>query len=81
MGFHKNWDVADIAGQIRRLSTNCSSAYTDGFTAFELKKDLYLIKDIVDRAISESPNFGELEELWLKEREQQLIINILKQKK
>lgn len=81
MSFHKNWDVADIAGQIRRLSANCSSPYTDGFTAFEIKKDLYLIKDIIDAAISESPNFGDLEEEWLKDREQQRIISILKQKK
>ena len=43
----KNWDVANIASQLRELSNQCSSPYNDGFTAFELKKDLYQIKDLI----------------------------------
>lgn len=80
MGFRKNWDVADIASQIRQLSLNCSSSYTDGFTAWELKKDLYQIKDLVDQALKTSPDFGNLEQQWLTEQEQKRIINILKSK-
>lgn len=80
MGFRNNWDVDDIAGQIRRLSANCSSPYTDGLTSFELKKDLYQIKDLIDTALAEAPRFGDLEEQWLKNREQQRIINILKKR-
>ena len=80
MGLKKNWDVANIASQIRQLSLNCSSSYTDGLTAWELKKDLYQIKNIVDRALAESPNFGDLEAQWLTEQEQKRIINILKSK-
>lgn len=80
MGFHKNWDVVDIISQINRLSTNCSSSYTDGFTAWELKKDLYQLKSVIDRALKGSPNFGNLEDEWLKEQEQKHIINILKSK-
>lgn len=78
MGLKKTWDVSDIAGQVHRLSSNCSSRYTDGFTAFELKKDLYQIKEIVDRALQDAPNFGELEKDWLTEQEQKRIIKILK---
>ena len=80
MGFKKNWDVANIAGQIRQLSLNCSSSYTDGFTAWELKKDLYQIKELVNRALAESPKFGDLEQKWLTEQEQKRIINILSSK-
>ena len=80
MGFKKSWDTADIAHQIRSLSRECSSLYNDGFTAFELKKELHLIKTIVDQALHNAPEFGEMEETWLKEQEQKRIINILKEK-
>lgn len=80
MGVNKNWDVANIASQIRQLSLNCSSSYTDGFTAWELKKDLYQIKDLVEQSLKTSPNFGDLEKQWLTEQEQKRIINILKSK-
>jgi len=74
----KNWDVANIASQIRELSNQCSSPYNDGFTSFELKKDLYQIKDLVEQALNRSPNFGELEQEWLTNQEQKRIIKILK---
>lgn len=74
----KNWDVANIASQIRELSNQCSSPHNDGFTSFELKKDLYQIKDLVEQALNRSPNFGELEQEWLTNQEQKRIIKILK---
>jgi len=74
----KNWDVANIASQLRELSNQCSSPYNDGFTAFELKKDLYQIKDLIDQALTRAPNFGELEQQWLTDQEQKRIIKILK---
>lgn len=80
MGFKKSWDVANIASQVHSLSRNCSSSYTDGFTAFECKKDLYQLKEIIDQALKESPDFGDLEKAWLKEQEQKRILNILKQR-
>jgi diphthamide biosynthesis methyltransferase len=78
MGFKKNWDVADIASQIHSLARECSSVYNDGFTSFECKKDLYQLKLIVDNALSNAPDFGELEQEWLTEQEQKRIIKILK---
>lgn len=80
MGFNKNWDISSIVIQIRQISIDCSSSHTNGFTAWELKKDLYQIKDIVDRALSAAPNFGVLEKQWLTDQEQKRIINILKSK-
>ncbi len=78
MGFKKNWDVSDIASQIHSLARECSSMYKYGFTSFECKKDLYQLKQIVDNALSEAPDFGELEQDWLTEQEQKRIIKILK---
>jgi hypothetical protein len=78
MGFKKSWDVADITRQLHSLERECASPYNDGFTAFELKKELYLIKEIVDRAMEQSPNFGDMEDQWLQEQEKKRIIKILK---
>lgn len=78
MSLRKNWDVADIANQLHSLSRECSSAYNDGIVSFEFKKELYIIKEIVDRALSNAPDFGEMEKQWLNEREQKRIISILK---
>jgi hypothetical protein len=74
----KSWSVEDVANQLRALSRECASPYNDGFTAFELKKDLYQIKELVDHALNSSPNFGDLEQEWLTAQEQKRIIKILK---
>ena len=79
MGFKKRWDIADISSQIHALSSECASPYNDGFTAFELKKELYLLKDILDHAFMVAPDFGDLEQQWLQEQEKKRIIKILKE--
>jgi hypothetical protein len=73
----KSWSVEEIATQIHAIARECSSPYNEGFTAFELKKDLYQIKEILDKAISRSPTFYGEEE-WLTEQEKKRIIKILK---
>jgi diphthamide biosynthesis methyltransferase len=78
MGFKKSWDVSTIASQIHSLARECSSVYNDGFTSFECKKDLYQLKDIIDRSLADAPDFGDLEQQWLQEQEQKRIIKILK---
>jgi hypothetical protein len=75
---NKNWDVSNISSQIGSLSRQCSSPYNDGFTAFELKKDLYLLKNQIDQALADAPDFGQMEQNWLTELEKKRIINILK---
>lgn len=74
----KSWSVSDIVQQIHALARECGSPYNEGFTAFECKKDLYQIKEIVDEALNKSPNFGQHEEQWLTEREKSRIIKHLK---
>ncbi len=74
----KNWDLADIINQIHSLARECASPYNDGFTAFECKKDLYQLKQIIDDSLKTSPDFGDLEKQWLQEQEKKRIIKVLK---
>lgn len=74
----KSWSIEDISHQVHALARECASSYNDGFTSFECKKDLYQLKNIIDDAIKKSPNFGSIEEEWLREQEQKRIIKILK---
>jgi hypothetical protein len=78
MSFKKNWNFPEIVNQIHNLARECSSLYNDGFIAFDCKKDLYQLKSIIDDALAEAPDFGDLETRWLTEQEQKRIIKILK---
>ena len=78
MGFKKSWDEADISRQIHAMARECASPYNTGFLTFEIKKDLYQLKEILDQALKDAPNFGALEEEWLTEQEQKRILKILK---
>ena len=77
MGYKKSWDVVDVVSQINRMTSECSSTYTDGFTGWGIKQDLYKIKEILNEAIRRCPTYAGEEE-WLKEQEQERIIDILK---
>jgi hypothetical protein len=78
MGFKKSWDEADITRQIHAMARECASPYNTGFVAFEIKKDLYQLKEIIDQALQSAPTFSGEEE-WLTEQEKKRIIKILKQ--
>jgi ABC-type phosphate/phosphonate transport system ATPase subunit len=72
-----SWSVDEITSQIHALAREVQSPYNEGFTSFELKKDLYQIKEVLDTALRRCPTFhGEQE--WLTEQEQKRIIAILK---
>lgn len=73
----KDWDINSITHQIGAMGYHCSSPHNDGYTAFEIKKDLYVLKELVDSALAKAPNFAGEEE-WLTEREKKRIISILK---
>lgn len=77
MGFKKNWDVATVSSQIYTMARECASPYNDGYTSFEIKKDLWELKSIIDQAIKNTPTFSGEEE-WLTEQEQKRIIKHLK---
>lgn len=78
MGFQKSWSVENIALQINNISRECNSPYNDGMTAWYLKQDLYLIKEVLDQAFNSAPHFGSTEDQWLTEQEKKRIVKILK---
>jgi hypothetical protein len=77
MGFSMNWDVNNIKNQLRRMYSECGSSYNDGFTSWIIKQELYEVKFLVDELLSKCVKFGPEEE-WLKLKEQEKIIEILK---
>jgi hypothetical protein len=77
MGFKKSWDVANISHHIYMMARECASPYNDGFTSFEIKKDLWDLKFIIDQSIKNTPTFSG-EERWLQDQEKKRIIKHLK---
>lgn len=77
MRFRTPLDSNSIRHQIHIAGVEINDSRNDGFTQFEIKKELYLIKQLVDKVLERSPRFiGE--EDFLDEIEQREIINILK---
>jgi hypothetical protein len=74
----KTWNIAEIKRNINQIAIECKSPYNEGFTSFEIKKELYLIKEHIDNILSSCPTFAG-EQDWLHEREKELIIKHLKQ--
>jgi len=73
----KSWNISDIKRQIDRIALECKSPYNEGFTSFELKKELYELKFFIDQQLNSCPDFaGEKE--WLIDLEKETIINYLK---
>ena len=70
--------VAELAHRLHSLSRKCNNPYLHDSESFEFKKDLYLIKDLVDDALASTKYFGEMEHQWLTERDKKRIIKILK---
>jgi hypothetical protein len=63
MGFNKSWDATAICTQLRRMASECKSPYNDGFTAFEIKKDLLEVKHCLEDLLEVCPQFSGEEEI------------------
>ena len=70
--------MEEIVRQIHAIQYQTRNPYNEGYTAFELKKDLYQVKQILDEAIRQCPTF-EGEQQWLQEQEKKRIIKLLKE--
>jgi hypothetical protein len=77
MGFKKPLELSTVVYQISAAGRELNSPYNDGFTQWEIKKELYHIKFMVDDIIESSSKFTGEEE-FLKEESQNRVINILK---
>jgi len=77
MGLRKNWDMNAITHQIWAIRHEAMDHHNTGWVSFDAKKDLYKLKWQIDEALQSSGTFaGENE--WLKEQEQNKIVEILK---
>ena len=78
MGFKKPMDYNSVNHQIYIAGVELHSPYNDGFTTFEIKKDLYKLKWMLDAIMKDSPTFaGENE--FVKEHEQKVMWRTLKE--
>jgi hypothetical protein len=78
MGFRKPMDYNSVNHQIYMSGVELNSPYNDGFTTFEIKKDLYKLKWMLDAIIKDSPTFSGEDE-FLKEHEQKVMWKRLKE--
>lgn len=63
MGYRKDWDINAIKHWLWIMSHECSSPRNDGFTAFEVKKELLEIKFLLDDLLADCPTFSGEEEI------------------
>jgi hypothetical protein len=69
MGYRKPMDYNSVHHQIYIAGVELRSPYNDGYTTFEIKKDLHKLKWLLDEIMADSPTFSGEEE-FLKEHEQ-----------
>jgi hypothetical protein len=78
MGFRKPMDYNAVSHQIYMAGVELNSKYNDGFTQFEIKKDLHKLKWLIDEIMKDSPTFAGEDE-FLKENEQRVMWHTLSQ--
>ena len=69
MGFRAPMDYNSVHHQIYLAGVELHSPYNDGYVTFEIKKDLYKIKWLLDEIMADAPNFAGEDE-FLKEHDQ-----------
>ena len=58
-------NVSELVSQIRKMNVEMTSPYNDGYTAWGIKQDLFMVKFFLDKVITDAPTFGEQEKNWL----------------
>jgi translation elongation factor P/translation initiation factor 5A len=76
MGFKKP-DVTDVKMQLLKAHGEICSPYNDGYTTWELKKELYDIKWLLEEMLKRQPTFND-EDKWLEEQEKKRVWSELK---
>jgi vancomycin permeability regulator SanA len=72
MGFRKPMDYNSVHHQIVVTGVELNSSRNDGFIAFEMKKDLYRLKFLLDQILKDSPEFVGEEEFLEQQSKQQM---------
>jgi hypothetical protein len=77
MGFKKPLDVNDVKLQLIQAHSEICSPYNDGFIQWELKKEIYGIKFLLEEMLKRQPAFND-EEKWLEEEHKKRVWSELK---
>lgn len=75
MGFKSLMDRYSIQHQLHMAGVEMNSARNDGFVTWEIKKDLYRIKFLVDQIIASSSSYVGEEE-WLDEESKKVAFEL-----
>ena len=76
MGYRKP-DLVTAETNIYSAIIEANSRFNDGFTQFEIKKDLYRLKWILEEYFAKAPKFVGEEE-WVDKMMQKRVVEILK---
>lgn len=77
MGFRSPMDFNSVRHQVYMAGVEMNNPRNDGFVTWEIKKDLYKIKFLIDEILSTSGSYsGEKE--FLEEYSKQQVYNILR---
>jgi hypothetical protein len=77
MGFRKDYDFNAIVHGIYSMRYECTNPRNDGFITWGTKQDLYRLKWLIDDSLAQCSTYAPEAE-WLKEQEQQRLMEILK---
>ena len=77
MGFRKPMDYNSVSHQIYMAGVELHSPKNDGFTQWEIKKDLHRLKSLLDSIMKTAPTFVDEDE-FLREQEQKKVWHLLK---
>lgn len=72
-----NMDVPYCTSQIRKAVVEMNSPFNDGYMAWGIKQDLYILKFMLDDVLENAPSFDKKEEIWLKEKSQEKMMQVL----
>ena len=78
MGFKKPMDYNSVHHQIYIAGVEMNNPRNDGFTTFEIKKDLYKLKWMLDQIMKDAPTYTGEDE-FVKEHEKRVMWRTLKQ--
>jgi hypothetical protein len=70
-------EVNDVKTQLLKAHGEVCSTYNDGFTQWEIKKELYGIKWLLEECLKRQPTFTDEKE-WLEEQEKKRMWSELK---
>jgi hypothetical protein len=72
MGFRKPMDYNSVNHQIYIAGVELHSSRNDGYVQWEIKKDLYKLKWLLDGILKDSPEFVGEEEFLKEQSKQQM---------